>query len=154
VEVSAHLGVDPESEDAVDSAASWAVVLGIIPFMLEAIEQITPGTYAVNAYHTFMAAIDCGMREPWTLEGVEALRRLVGVPTAVTDPAKEEPRQTVLLGRALAHLPPEEARLVRKVVCELLPLPAADMVDMSAISPAFAEAVATMRRALDSETRH
>jgi hypothetical protein len=52
VEVNEHLGVNPESENAVDSAVYVAVVLGIIPFMLEAVEQITPGAYALNAYHT------------------------------------------------------------------------------------------------------
>ena len=57
----------------------------------------------------FITAIDCGLREPWTLEGVEALRRLVGVPTAMADPAQEEPRQTVLLGRLLAHLSTEHS---------------------------------------------
>jgi hypothetical protein len=149
-EVSEHLGLNPESDDAVDSAVYGALVLGIIPFMLEAVEQITPGTYALNAYHIFMTAIDRGLREPWTLEGVEALRRLVGVSTAMVDPA-QEPRQTVLLGRVLAHLTPEEARLVRRVVCELLPLPQADLL---AISPAFAAAVARMRRALEVEPHH
>jgi hypothetical protein len=150
VEVSEHLCLNPESQDAVDSAAYGAVVLGIIPYMLETIEQITPGTYTLNAYHTLMTAIDRGLREPWTLEGIEALRRLVGVSTAMVDPA-QEPRQTVLLGRVLAHLTPEEAHLVRRVVCELLPLP---QVDFSAISPAFAAAVARMRRALEAEARH
>jgi hypothetical protein len=137
----------------VDGPAYGAIVLGVVPHMLAAVEQITPAVLPLNAYSRFMTAIDCGLREPWTLDGVEALRRLVGVPIAA-DPAQDEPRQTVLLGRVLAHLTPEDARLVRKVVCELLPLPQTDMSTMSMIPPAFAEAVVTMRRALEDEPHH
>ena len=98
-----------------------------------------------------MMHIEHGLREPWTRDGVEALRRLVGGSIMPADPAEDEPRQTVLLGRALAHLTPEDARLVRKTVCELLPPPQADM---TAISPAFARTVATIRRALELMPRH
>jgi clan AA aspartic protease len=154
VEVDEHLAADPTSENAIDGTAYGAVVLGAIPGMLEAIAQITPTILPLNAYSRLMTAIDCGLREPWTLDGVEALRRLVGGSIVPVDPAEDEPRQTVLLGRALAHLTPEDARLVRKTVCELLPLPQADMSTMLGISPAFAEAVATMRRALEDEPHH
>ena len=137
-----------------DSIAYGAVVLGIAPLMLDAIEQITPNAYPLNSYAILMKNIDDGLREPWTRDGVLALRRLVGAPIRTADPAQEEPKHTVLLGRALARLAPEDARLVRKTVCELLPLPQTDMVEMSAISPAFAEAVETMRQALKDEPRH
>jgi hypothetical protein len=52
---------------------------------------------------------------------------------------------------ALAHLTPQVARRVREVCYQLLPL---RPVDMSTISPAFAAAVATMRRALEAEPHH
>ena len=50
---------------------------------------------------------------------------MVGTPATGMDPAQEAPRETVLLAQTLARLTPEDARLVRKVVCELLPLPPA-----------------------------
>jgi hypothetical protein len=156
VEVDEFLAAGPAAETKVDGTAYGAVVLGVIPFMLEAIEEIgiTTTNNPVNAYATFMMNIDLGLREPWTRDGVEALRRLFGAPSTVMDPAQEEPKQIVLLGRALVYLAPEEARLVRKVVCELLPLPPADMPAIVAISPAFAKAVAKMRWALEADPRH
>jgi hypothetical protein len=154
VEMDEHLASNSPSENTVDGPAYGAIVLGIVPFMMEAIGQIGTTSYPLNAYSLLMTAIDCGLREPWTLDGVEALRRLVGGSIMPADPAQDEPRQTVLLGRALAHLTPEDARFVRKTVCELLPLPRADMSTMSGISPAFAEAVAAMRRALELAQRH
>jgi hypothetical protein len=151
VEVDEHLAADATPEPPVDGPTYGAIVLGIVPCLLDAIEQINTTHYPLNAYSLLMTAIDCGLREPWTFDGVEALRRLVGGSVAPADPAEDEPRQTVLLGRALALLTPEDARLVRKVVCERLPLPPAEM---SAISPTFSAAVATMRRALEAEPRH
>lgn len=79
---------------------------------------------------------------------------MVGTPATGMDPAQEAPRETVLLAQTLARLTPEDARLVRKVVCELLPLPPAAMPAIVAISPAFAKAVAKMRRALEAEPRN
>jgi len=137
-----------------DSIAYGAVVLGIAPLMLDAIEQITPNAYPLNSYAILMKNIDDGLREPWTRDGVEALRHLVGVPATGMDPAQMEPKETVLLGRAMVHLTPEEARVVRRTVCEELPLPPAAMPAIVAISPAFAKAVAKMRRALEAEPRN
>jgi hypothetical protein len=156
VEVDEFIAFGSAAEAKVDSITYGAVVLGIIPFMLEAVEEIGISTtnYPLNTYATFMTNIDHGLRELWTRDGVLVLRRLIGMPAAVMDPAQEEPRETVLLGRLLAHLTPEDARLVRKVVCELLPLSQTNMVDMSAISSAFAEAVAAMRQALEAEPHH
>jgi hypothetical protein len=151
VEVDEFIAAGDAAEAVVDSIVYGGAVLSAIPGMLEAIAEITPDAYPLNAYATFMANIDDGLREPWTRNGVLALRRLVGMPVAVMDPAQEEPRETVLLGRALARLTPEEARRVRNVCCQLLPLPE---TDMTAISPAFREAVETMRQALADEPRH
>jgi hypothetical protein len=115
--------------------------------MLAAVEQITPAVLPLNAYSLFMTAIDHGLREPWTPDGVDALRRLVGAPDTGEDPVRE----TVLLGRLLAHLTSAEARRVREVCCRLLPLPPADL---SGISPAFAAAVTAMRRARERDRAH
>jgi hypothetical protein len=154
LEVDEFIASGDAGEAMVDSTAYGAVVLGIVPYLLDAIEHIAPNAYPLNSYATFMMNIDHGLREPWTRDGVEALRRLVGVPAMALDPAHVEPRETVLLGRAVVHPTPEEARVVRRTVCELLPLPPADMPAIVAISPTFAKAAAKMRRALEAEPHH
>jgi hypothetical protein len=117
VEVEEFIAAGGAMKADVDSIGYGAVVLAVTPTLLEAIAEITPDAYPLNAYSVFMSNIDDGLREPWTRDGVLALRRLVSMPATGRDPAQEEPRETVLLGRALAHLTPEDARLVRKVVC-------------------------------------